>query len=417
MNYTKIAHKIRKKIIHISGELSRGLDKTARRFVVESVYGIISSKSVLLTEIGRSLETEIPLKKVEERFCRQIGKPHIWGIIHRNILNKVRNRIKDNTLLIIDISDIRKRYARSMEYLSKVRDGSEKEIGTGYWLCSVIGVEKDTDNLVPLYHNLYSQASPDFKSENDEIMKAVSMISDESEGRGIYVIDRGGDRERLYREFLKRKLRFIIRLTAKRNVIYRGILVNVLELSRGYTCRYKDVIVKIEKGVEKYYEIEYGSLKVKLPFSDQSLWLIVLKGIGDDPIMILTTENVGSSRRKIEGIVESYLKRWKIEETFRFIKQEYDLENIRLLRYRCLRNMMALILVVYYILAIGLEGSDKLKVMTTMIIKSAKRIFGISKFVFYALGDGLSIIFKRSPGEISIKRDKKMNWQIELNFP
>ncbi len=27
------------------------------------------SQSVMLTEIGRSLETKVPLKKIEERFC------------------------------------------------------------------------------------------------------------------------------------------------------------------------------------------------------------------------------------------------------------------------------------------------------------------------------------------------------------
>jgi hypothetical protein len=42
------------------------------------------------------------------------------------------------------------------------------------------------------------------------------------------------------------------------------------------------------------------------------------------------------------------MKRWSIEETIRFIKQTYDLENIRVLRYARLQNMMALLLALVF---------------------------------------------------------------------
>jgi len=37
--------------------------------------------------------------------------------------------------------------------------------------------------------------------------------------------------------------------------------------------------------------------------------------------------------------VQIYLTRWKIEETFRFIKQSYNLEDIRVLKYQRLKNL------------------------------------------------------------------------------
>jgi hypothetical protein len=46
------------------------LDKTAKRFVGEAVYGIMASQSVMLTEIRRQQESGISLKKIEERFSR-----------------------------------------------------------------------------------------------------------------------------------------------------------------------------------------------------------------------------------------------------------------------------------------------------------------------------------------------------------
>jgi len=51
MNFSHLANKLRRKVTKFSGILSRGLDKTARRFVQEAIYGIIASESVMLTEI------------------------------------------------------------------------------------------------------------------------------------------------------------------------------------------------------------------------------------------------------------------------------------------------------------------------------------------------------------------------------
>ena len=42
MNYSKLASKLRTKLADFSGYVSNGLDKTAKRFINEAVYGILS---------------------------------------------------------------------------------------------------------------------------------------------------------------------------------------------------------------------------------------------------------------------------------------------------------------------------------------------------------------------------------------
>jgi hypothetical protein len=44
MNFSHLANKLRYKITKFSGIVSKGLDKTARRFIQEAVYGIIASE-------------------------------------------------------------------------------------------------------------------------------------------------------------------------------------------------------------------------------------------------------------------------------------------------------------------------------------------------------------------------------------
>lgn len=117
MNFSHLANKLRYKITKFSGILSKELNKTARRFIQEAIYGIIVSQSVKLTEIGRQIESQVSLKKIEERFSRQLIKPNIWSCLHKKILSLASSLIKDNTLLILDLSDLKKKYAEKMEYL------------------------------------------------------------------------------------------------------------------------------------------------------------------------------------------------------------------------------------------------------------------------------------------------------------
>jgi hypothetical protein len=161
---SKFAGKLRTKINQFSGYESSGLDKTAQRFVGEAIYGMLCSQSVLLTEIGRTLQSPVSLKKIEERFCRQLQKPGLWDGIHSQVLADAGPRIGPETLLILDLSDITKKYAQKMEYLAAVRDGSDDgALTNGYWTTHVIGADLDSDRVLPLYQELYSQEAPDCK--------------------------------------------------------------------------------------------------------------------------------------------------------------------------------------------------------------------------------------------------------------
>ena len=125
MHYAKTESKVREQIIKFSGELSFGLPKVVRCFVTESIYGIQSRQSVRLTEIARSLEERIPLRKTQYRLCRQLGRRGLWVRLASSLCRMGTGRIKEDTLLVLDISDIAKKYAEKMEYLATVRDGSE----------------------------------------------------------------------------------------------------------------------------------------------------------------------------------------------------------------------------------------------------------------------------------------------------
>lgn len=396
MDYSKMAAKLRDKLSMFSGNLSHGLPKTARRFVNEIIYGVTCRQSVLLSEVTRSLGETIPFIKTENRLCRQLKRPGLGSSVRSALLNEGSSRIGDDTLLILDVSDIAKRYARKMEHLARVRDGSEGVLANGYWTMNVIGASVEGKEIIPLYGELYSQNSSGFISENHEILQAVVLVSEAVERRGIWVIDRGGDRGLLYDPLLDDKLRFIIRMTGDRHLLWRGKKRIARELAATCKTPYAVRVTRRRDGKPVSSMVEFGSREVKLPWRYDKLTMVVVKGFGAEPMMILTNAGVKKSRKAVWKIVESYIARWEIEETIRFVKQSYDIENVRVRSYEALKNLYCLLLAVTYFATAWLGFTARLNVLAAHAITAAKRFFGIPDFRYYAVADGISEILRRS---------------------
>jgi hypothetical protein len=90
------------------------------------------------------------------------------------------------------------------------------------------------------------------------------------------------------------------------------------------------------------------------------------------------------------------MTRWRIEETVRFIKQSYDLEDVRVLTYRRLRTISALVLAASFFAAVYLGTRAKLEILALHVLQAARRIFGIPDFRYYALADGIKEILSKA---------------------
>ena len=361
------------------------------------IFGISASGSVVLTRIARSLEEGITLHDTHKRLSRNLGNRAIRGRISKEVLEQGAERIGEETLLIVDISDLIKKYARRMEHLGEVRDGSENKIGNGYWLCEVVGAEVGRSEITPLAQRLWSQKADDFVSENDEILSVVREVLEATKKRGVLVLDRGGDRRLLYQRWVPdRSIDFIIRQRGDRNVLYRGGARNTLQLARACSTPYQTIVIREKDGKEKAYPISFGFLPVRLvKHSDRPLWLVVIKGFGQEPMMLLTTRPMRRNRTVLWQIVEAYITRWRIEDTIRFIKNSYEFEDVRLLTYGRLQNMASLVLAAAYFTAVRIGTQAKLKILALHVLKAAKRVFGIPDFRYYALADGIQTILRR----------------------
>lgn len=386
-NDSRTAEKIKAQIIKFANKLSQGSSKPQRKFIHEIIFGIQASKDIKLSNISRALKEDIRLIKTENRLSHQLSHPGLRTKVRPALQKLAAQHIKKDTVLALDLSDIRKDYAKKMEYLTKVYDGSTgQKASPGYWLCSVVAAEVKGEELIPLYQELFSQDADDFKSENEEIIKALDEIRGAVGEKGIWTLDRGGDREELYRPFMKRQAKFVIRAASQRNIICNGRERNIMSAARTCSCPIEMQIKIDREGYEEKKKVYLGVRKVKFTFrSTQEIRLIVVKGFGLEPLMLLTNLEDKSP----EEILEIYLTRWKIEESFRFIKQSYNLEDIRVQSYNSLRNLVVLVLGVFYFVCVELGKKLRLNILLRKIYRKAKRFFGIPSFKHYAIADGV----------------------------
>ena len=407
MQDSKLRSRLKAQLTKFSSELCAGLSRPLQKFVGQMLFGIQASQDVKLSNVARSLKEEIPLIKTEDRLSRNLKAVELEAELTPQLAAMASHRVSANTVLCLDLSDIRKEYAKKMEYLAPVHDGSTGEVHAGYWLCDITGAEVNGSEIVPLYQKLYSAEAPEFTSENAEVLAGVDLVRTHTQGRGIWAVDRGGDRKKLLEPLLDRHERFVIRSTGKRFVIDRkNVKRSVAELGAQCRLRYQARIIKIENGQEKTYDLRYGVEPVRLPGRDEQLYLVVVAGFGEE-LMLLLTNALDRARdsQSLWWIVQIYLTRWKIEETFRFIKQSYNLEDIRVMKYQRLKNLVVLVTAAAYFAATFLGQKMKLRILCEKLLIISQRFFGIPPFRFYALADGIMKILSQtspSPPELSL---------------
>ena len=391
MAASNVGSRLKAQITKFALMISDGLSRPQRKFVHQMLYGMQAAQDVKLSSIARSLQERIALIKTEDRLSRNLGAEALDVHVLRRLAELGSRHVRAQTVLCLDLSDVRKEYAQKMEYLDQVYDGSRGEVHQGYWLCEVTGAEVGGSDIVPLYQKLYSTQAADFHGENAELLGAVDWVGTFVGWRGIWTIDRGGDRRHVLEPLLERGLHFVIRSTGKRTVVdRRQLLGSIKEIAGRCRLTFTAKVIRIEEGKEKVYPLRYGAEPIRLRERKEKLLLVVVAGFGQEPLMLLT--NLAGRARDSEAlweIVRIYLTRWKIEETFRFLKQSYNLEDVRVLSYDRLQNLVALVAAVAYFAATFLGQKMKQRLLTEKLLIISLRFFGIPPFRFYALADGI----------------------------
>ena len=135
-------------------------------------------------------------------------------------------------------------------------------------------------------------------------------------------------------------------------------------------------------------------------FPAKELVLVAVYGFGSEPMLLLSNLKVQEKKRLCHIVTKVYLMRWRIEEYFRFKKQQFELEDLRVMSLQSIRslNLLAMLAAGY----IGLTSSVHEESIFLMELKEcSRRIYEAPPFIFYALGYAIERILSMGRKGIS----------------
>jgi len=348
INYSRLGYEIKRDFTNFSSKISKGLKRPQEKFVHQTVYGILAGNKLHLSEIARSLKENITLKKTIDRLSKNLNAFENKDSLMDNYLTLVKRHVKDDyAVILIDNSDIAKPASKKLEALCEIKDGSTGEITQGYITIDAAVLSEKGKMLLPVYEKVFSAAEKGFISETYENLCCLESLSENFTPKCVRTLDRGFDANDYYRYFLRHGERFVIRAKKNRNVIYNGRTCNIMDVALRYKGAYR-MDFKDKKG--RRIQCKMSCIPVRLcEFPSKEMVLTVVYGFGEEPMLLLSNLKIQEKKKLCHIITKVYLLRWRIEEYFRFKKQQFELEDLRVMSLRSIRslNLFAMMAVGY----------------------------------------------------------------------
>lgn len=293
----------------------KGLTKPQQKALNEIVRGLFTAGEPVLRHIAQDKNKSA--KKQAEKYSHHLGNVQIQEKVEELALKEAKKQIRKRTIIAYDLTDISKESAKKIEKLSRVWDGSKRKVTTGFSLHGV--------GINGILTKFQVHDSDQF-TLNQIRKKIVNELSEKLGKKGIWVVDRGNDDKQFFK-FLRQdaKVDFIARLKENRQVVIKktGVEIQVKNLRPGkYTV----------------YLMNKNNNHVDLC----SEYTLVIANHLDckEPIRLLHSLKFSYSKNQI---VEMYLQRWGVENIFKRVKEKFELESIRVLKWQKFVNLVALI--------------------------------------------------------------------------
>ncbi|MFR1660579.1 transposase [Gallintestinimicrobium sp.] len=385
VNFTSKTYQMKREILTFSNKISRKLSKPDRKFMADMNYGILASNSCLLTDIVDQLhETSKKINSVD-RLSRHLAKGTPKDALHA-YLTCLKKWCPDHPVIHIDDSDVVKPDGHKFESLGWVRDGSESSAAKnvykkGYHVTEAT-VLTSSNHPVSLFSRIHSSAEKNFTSINDITFSAMERAA-ALFGKAVFVMDRGYDDNKMFLKLDSMDQDYVIRLTAKRKLLYHNKWVFATEL-----CNRRKGKVKLPLHYKGKTQDAYLShVKVQITASRKDINLVLVYGITEHPMMLATNKKI-KSKDDVIKIAKLYFSRWRIEEYFRCKKQIFQFENFRVRKLKAINALNFYITLCMAFLA-HLSMKPETNALKAAVIKTADPIKERTSFCCYRLAKGI----------------------------
>jgi len=338
-------------------KIGKHLSVPDKKFLRDSLIGLIRCGKPIVCQMARHLPNQRTkfLSRLD-RLEAHLGKDSKFDSKLKAELPEFwLPFIQNDTPIILDLSDIAKPFAKKMDYLATVRDGSTGKLVNGYWLVELYA-SLSRKNPVPVLLEAFSHEEPYSPGQNPVVLNAVHKIFKLTDNRGVLVVDRGFDGWVMFEDWLNNKYRFVARLVGNRHLLrfYSGsgqwLPIRADQLAEQTpTPHYFHKLVK-HHGKPALHISQTGWLKVRLPGRDEDLTLVVSRLAGSNKPMMLLTNLPVANLKDAKRVLRFYIRRWECEEGIRFLKSQVNLETIRTFRWATICRLVLLaVLVMLYL--------------------------------------------------------------------
>ena len=316
--FTSITYQMKREILTFSNKISRHLSKPDRKFTADMTYGMLASGSCLLTDIVDQLhETSKKVNSVE-RLTRHLSKG-VPASAQKSYLSVIRKWVPNEPVIHIDDSDVVKPEGYKFEALGMVRDGSKSTdtktiYQKGYHVTEAC-VLTDNNHPVSIFSEIHSSKEKNFTSINDVTFSAMERGA-ALFGKATFAMDRGYDDNKMFLKLDELKQDYVIRLTAKRKLFFHGRWIPATQLRNRRKGKIKTPVIFRGKKHDAYL----SHVKVQITASKKDIYLVLVYGITEHPMMLATNKEI-RSKEDVINIAKIYFSRWRIEEYFRCKKQ------------------------------------------------------------------------------------------------
>lgn len=385
MIITENREKVKRKVLSLINKGDKDLSKPEKKFMVEMIMGMLMTGSSNLTEISRSLKEKISIKDTSKRLLRMLSKDSILDIANKISLDQASPKIDSQSILALDTGDITHQYGRKFENINTVHDGSSNSLKQGYWLNQITCYAPASEETFPVLLDIYSSKEKGFKSSNTESIEMVDKVRNKISGTGLWVMDRGYDRNEIFDYFLRNSLDFLIRMQSRRNLVLRSKSYNIKELALG-----------INRRTKYSTHSRFGSKKIYLNIKgyNKKVTLICLKNKGNKQPIFWLANGWLKSTKEIKRRIRGYFKRWSVEESYRFEKQGFGIEKATVRKYSKIKTLLGLT-VMSWLLLVKINEAPKLKEIILSKAKMEKnKRKQRPKFIYYRLLKGVQNLFE-----------------------
>ena len=391
-NSTTITYEMKREILNFANKISSELSRPDQKFIADMLYGMLASGSCLLTDITQRLDEDTKKINTVDRLSQHLAKG-IPEAALKQYLSTVRKWMPKTPVVHIDDSDVIKPEGKHFESLCLVRDGSastkdKNVLKKGYHVTEACALTT-SGHPVSIFSRIHSSTEKNFTSINHVTFAAMERAA-ELFDKAIFVMDRGYDDNKMFLKLDDLGQEYVIRLTKKRKLLFHKKWVPATQLCASRKGKVKMKV--IYDGCE--HEAYLSHVKVQITASKKDVYLVLVYGITEHPMMLVTNRRIQSKEDVLET-ARLYFSRWRIEEYFRSKKDVFDFENFRvrkLVAINALNFCMSACMAFLGLMTMK-KPTNKLQYA---IIKAADPIRKDVYFYYYRMASGIRELLRRA---------------------